>query len=217
MMNSFNLTLSEKHFICPPILNESFAGQSSLGGRSLPFKTWNISFQPLLACCISSLKDDFMTWLTQACVLQCRGTAKTLLVTSSQIAQMLSCWLLTLSQFVSNKGNRHNDTCSPIHLHLAWVPLLMSMGCGQKKFMPFPSLATKVHFSIHCLALVFHCSPQVTLKPQDGGIARCEEPESLRHPLGLRLLRSCPTRNVSAMNIVWVRNKLFFFMWIHWY
>ena len=26
MMNSFNLTLSEKHFICPSILNDSFAG-----------------------------------------------------------------------------------------------------------------------------------------------------------------------------------------------
>ena len=128
MMNSLNLTLSEKHFICPPILNESFAGQSSLGGRSLPFKTWNISFQPLLACCISSLKDDFMTWLTQACVLQCRGTAKTLLVTSSQIAQMLSCWLLTLSQFVSNKGNRDNDTCSPIPFAFSLGPITMVYG-----------------------------------------------------------------------------------------
>ena len=26
MMNSFNLTLSEKHFIFPSILNDSFAG-----------------------------------------------------------------------------------------------------------------------------------------------------------------------------------------------
>ena len=30
MMNSFNLTLSEKHFICPSILNDSFAGDSNL-------------------------------------------------------------------------------------------------------------------------------------------------------------------------------------------
>ena len=45
MMNSFNLTLSGKHFICPSILNDSFAGESHLGCRSLPFMTWNTSFQ----------------------------------------------------------------------------------------------------------------------------------------------------------------------------
>ena len=50
MMNSLNLTLSEKHFIFPSILNDSFAGYSNLGCRSLPFVTWNTSFQPLLAC-----------------------------------------------------------------------------------------------------------------------------------------------------------------------
>ena len=56
-MNSFNLTLSEKHFICPSILNESFAGQSHLGCRSLPFMTLNTSFQPLLACKVSFEKS----------------------------------------------------------------------------------------------------------------------------------------------------------------
>ena len=56
-MNSFNLTLSEKHFICPPILTDSFAGQSNRGCRSLPFMTWNTSFQPLLACKISFEKS----------------------------------------------------------------------------------------------------------------------------------------------------------------
>ena len=40
MMNSFNLTLSGKHFICPSILHDSFAGQSHLGCRSLPFMTF---------------------------------------------------------------------------------------------------------------------------------------------------------------------------------
>ena len=48
-MNSFNLTLSGKHFIYPPILNDSFAVQSHLECRSLPFMTLNTSFQPLLA------------------------------------------------------------------------------------------------------------------------------------------------------------------------
>ena len=53
MMNSFNLTLSGKHFICLSILNGKFAGQSNLGCRSLPFMTLNTSFQPLLACKVS--------------------------------------------------------------------------------------------------------------------------------------------------------------------
>ena len=57
MMNSLNLTLSEKHFICPSILNDSFAGYSNLGCRPLPFMAWNISFQPLLACKVSFEKS----------------------------------------------------------------------------------------------------------------------------------------------------------------
>ena len=57
MMNSFNLTLSGKHFICPSILNESFAGKSNLGCRSLPFMTLNTSFQLLLACKVSFEKS----------------------------------------------------------------------------------------------------------------------------------------------------------------
>ena len=64
-MNSFNLTLSKKHFICPSILNDSFAAESNLGCRSLPFMTSNTSFQPLLAYKISFEKstDNLMdTW-----------------------------------------------------------------------------------------------------------------------------------------------------------
>ena len=57
MMNSFNLTLSEKHFICPSILNESFAGYSNLGCRSLAFMTWNTSCQPLFAYKVSFEKS----------------------------------------------------------------------------------------------------------------------------------------------------------------
>ena len=56
-MNSFNLALSGKHFICPSILNESFAGYSNLGCRSLPFMTWNTSCQPLVACKVSFEKS----------------------------------------------------------------------------------------------------------------------------------------------------------------
>ena len=50
VMNSFSFFLSGKLFICPLILNESFAGQSNLGCRSLLFITLNISYQSLLAC-----------------------------------------------------------------------------------------------------------------------------------------------------------------------
>ena len=56
-MNTFNLTLSGKHYICPSILNDNFAGQSILGCRSLPFMTSNPSLQPLLACKISLEKS----------------------------------------------------------------------------------------------------------------------------------------------------------------
>ena len=57
MMNSFNLTLSGKHFICPSILNDSFAGYNNLGCRSLPFMTLNTSFQSLPACKVSFEKS----------------------------------------------------------------------------------------------------------------------------------------------------------------
>ena len=56
-MNSLNFTLSEKHFICPSILNDSFSGQSNLGCRSLPFMTLNTSCQPLLACKVAFEKS----------------------------------------------------------------------------------------------------------------------------------------------------------------
>ena len=62
MMNSFNLTLSGKHFICPSILNDSFPGQSHFGCRSLPFMTLNTSFQPLLACKVSFEKSVDSLW-----------------------------------------------------------------------------------------------------------------------------------------------------------
>ena len=56
-MKSFSFTLSGKHFICPSILNGSFAGQSIQGCRSLLFITLNISCQSLLACKVSFEKS----------------------------------------------------------------------------------------------------------------------------------------------------------------
>ena len=57
MVNFFNLTLSEKHFIFPSILNDSFAGYSNLGCRPLPFMTWNTSCLSLLVCKVSLEKS----------------------------------------------------------------------------------------------------------------------------------------------------------------
>ena len=56
MMNSVNFVCG-KHFICLSILNESFAGQSHFGCRSLPFMTSNSSFQSIHACKVSSEKS----------------------------------------------------------------------------------------------------------------------------------------------------------------
>ena len=66
-MNCFSFTLSGKHFICPSILNVSFAGQSNLGCRSLLFITLNTSCQYLLACKVSFEKsaDSLMGILLQ--------------------------------------------------------------------------------------------------------------------------------------------------------
>ena len=50
MMNSFNLTLSEKHFIFPSILNDSFAGYSNLGCRSLRLILGNV----IMMCLVCS-------------------------------------------------------------------------------------------------------------------------------------------------------------------
>ena len=56
-MNSITLTLSGKHFICPSILNDSLAGQSDLGHRSLLFMPSNTYFQPHLVCKVSFEKS----------------------------------------------------------------------------------------------------------------------------------------------------------------
>ena len=45
-MNSFNLTLSEKHFICPSILNDSFAGYSNLKKQKQTKQTTRTGTEP---------------------------------------------------------------------------------------------------------------------------------------------------------------------------
>ena len=56
-MNSFSFTLYGKLFICPSILNDSFAGWTNLDCRSQLFITLNTSFQSLLACKVSFEKS----------------------------------------------------------------------------------------------------------------------------------------------------------------
>ena len=99
MMNSFNLTLSGKHFICPSILNDSFAGYSNLGGRSLPFLTLNTCFQPLLDCKLSfeKLADSLMDTLLQVTVSFSLAAIKVLsfsLILGNLIVMCLGVFLL---------------------------------------------------------------------------------------------------------------------------
>ena len=61
-MNFFNLTLSEKHFICPSILNDSFAGWSNLGCRSLLFITWILPASPFLLISILLRNQLTVLW-----------------------------------------------------------------------------------------------------------------------------------------------------------
>ena len=74
-MNSFSFNSSGQYFICPSILNDSFAGQSNLGSRPLPFMTWNTSCQPLLACNISFEKSAYSLMGTPLQVTLCLSLA----------------------------------------------------------------------------------------------------------------------------------------------
>ena len=56
-MNSFNLALSEKHFICPSILNDSFAGQSKSRMQVLAFHDFKYFFLFLLVWKVSFEKS----------------------------------------------------------------------------------------------------------------------------------------------------------------
>ena len=99
MMNSFNLTLSEKHFICPSILNDSFAGYSNLGCRPLPFMTSNTSCQPLLACKVSFEKsaDSLMEtplWVTVSLSLAASKILSFCLILGNVIMMCLGVFLL---------------------------------------------------------------------------------------------------------------------------
>ena len=77
MTNSFSFFLSEKYFICPCILNDTFAGQNSiaLGYRSLHFMTLNISCWFLLAYKLSFEKSTDSPMGTPLQVTNCFSLA----------------------------------------------------------------------------------------------------------------------------------------------
>ena len=107
MMNSFSFTLSEKHFICPLILNDNFDGYSNLGCRSLLFITLNTSFQPLVACKVSFEKSpDSLMGIPQ---------------------KVTNCFSLAAfdSLFVLKFGHFNYDVswCGPIWVQLVWDSL----------------------------------------------------------------------------------------------
>ena len=101
-MNSFSFTLSEKHFICCSILNDSFAGQSNVGCRSLLFITLNTYFQPLLAHKVSFEKsaDSFMGTPLQ--VTLCLSLAAFLILSLSLTFGILIMVCLDVVLFESN-------------------------------------------------------------------------------------------------------------------
>ena len=56
-MTSLCFILPGKHFLCPSIVNDSYAEESNLGCRFLPFIILNISWQSLLDCKVSFQKS----------------------------------------------------------------------------------------------------------------------------------------------------------------
>ena len=125
MMNSFKLNLPGKHFNCPSILNDSFAGQSKLGWRSLPFMTWNTSFQPLFACKVSFEKsaDSLTGTLLQVTIY--------FSLAAFQILSSLTSGILLMSW------------SGPLCVHLVWESALPGLLC----LFPSPNQGIFIIFS----------------------------------------------------------------------
>ena len=157
MMNFFNLTLSGKHFICPSILNESFAGYSNLGCRSLPFMTWNTSFQPLLASQVSFKKS-----------------AHSLMETPLQVTvpfSLAAFKILSLSLILGNVImmclGPSLDSLGPTCLGLSELPGLPGSLCPLPDGGSSPSLCFQISFkflALPLLLLAFLCQDVGTFK-----------------------------------------------------
>ena len=139
-MNSFNLTLSEKHFICPSILNDSFAGQSNLGCRSKAI-TLDTSCQSLLACKVSFGKS-----------------ADGLLGTPLQVTL---CFSLAAFKFLSSSLTFGTlimmSWCVPLWVQLLGLFVLLGLVCvfplpNQGTFL---SLSFQISFRFFAVPLLF--------------------------------------------------------------
>ena len=106
-MNSFRFFLSGKRFICPSILNYSFAGQSNLGCRFLLFMTLNVSCQCLLPCKVSFEKSTVSLMGTPLQETNCFSLAAFKIVSLS----------LTLGILIMMSWN------GPLCIHLIWDSL----------------------------------------------------------------------------------------------
>ena len=144
MMNSFNLTLSEKHFICPSILNDSFAGQSNLGCRALPFSTWNTSSQPLLACKASLEKsaDSLM------------GTPLQVTVSFSLVASKILSSYLILGNVIMMCLGVVCSSLGPASLGLSELPGLPGSLFPLPDQGSSPSLFVQISFQFFALPLL---------------------------------------------------------------
>ena len=100
-MNSFSFTLSGKHFICPSILNHSFAAQSNLGCRPLLFINLNTPCQYLLACKVSFEKPADILMGTPSQVIICFFLAAFKIFSLSLIVGILIIMCLGVDLLVS--------------------------------------------------------------------------------------------------------------------
>ena len=155
-MNSLNLTLSEKHFICPSILNASFSGYSNLGCRSLPFMTWNTSFQPLLACKISFEKsaDSLMVTPLQVTVSFSLAASNILSV------YFLPTIYATFSLYISSLSPPPTPLLITLHVISISVVLFLFQLFAQFAFVWVLSVVVNnyefaVIFTVHIFYLLF--------------------------------------------------------------
>ena len=134
-MNSFNFTLCGQHFICPSILNDSFAGQSNLGCRSLPLMTLNTSFQPLLACkgSLEKSADSLMGSPLQVTVSFLLAAFKILslsLILGNLMMMCLGVFVLGSSFFGTHLFPLPDQGSSPLFVQISFfqffvIPLLL--------------------------------------------------------------------------------------------
>ena len=135
MMNSFSFTLSGKHFICPSILNDSFAGKSNLGCRSLLFITLDTSCQFFLAYKVSFEKSSDNLMGAPLQITNCFSLA------AFEVLSVSLIWHFNYD--VSWSG--------PLCVHLVWDSVLSGLVClSFTKLGKFSFIIFSNKFSIFC-------------------------------------------------------------------